>query len=183
MTADLLALAQSQAETLAALVRKRHGHRRARSHARALLQRLFVLEQSQRPEQSEKPGQSETPGQGDSEGDWVSLCWQLAHSERSLLEDTATSGLAALLVRSPFPERFMKPLTAGRAERLTSDCLDHWRVNLALSEERIAWMEARCQAAAPGLLRPIRQPDPEQSERLTDSEMALLRKRGRSKFS
>jgi len=173
---SLTEIVREQARHLATLLRKRPGDRRSRARARDVLQQVFVLDEAEQDAKDNDPAHNKDS--------WVEVCWQLVELERQFSEsDQVERCVFNWTVRVPFPERFMRPISAYRAEQLSIRCLEHWRVNLALSEERIAWMESRCSAAQPGLLRPMRQSEATRAERLSGSELELLRKRGRSRFS
>ncbi len=202
--AALRCVLEDDARALASLMRARRGSRDDRREARAWLGVVFqTLEREAAVDAAAEPA-AEPPvepptdlpsgppadvreGPGERAAETGQSLSQVAHTTarwiRRLSGPPALGPLRDLWIRVPFPERFMRPVTATRAQRLADACAGHYHLELALNDERVTWMESRCQAADPGMLRPMRQPSSDTNERLSGSELELLRKRGRSKFS
>ncbi|MCO4761594.1 MAG: hypothetical protein KC502_08830 [Myxococcales bacterium] len=171
MSATLASIVQHDAEHIAKLVRKRAGDRAARKAARALLLRVFGALQDEEP---------------DPDVDQLSSLVVETEAMRRTLEGPGWRVLhriAEVWVRTPYREMFMRPSCANGAQEIADVRVDRFTPQLALSEARIAWMEQRCEASQPGLLRPVRAPKQGDGHRMTSGELELLRKRGRSKFS
>ena len=178
MSAALVAILQEDAERIAALARLRRGERADRLAARLLLARVYaVLE----PLAVDHPTSADAP-------DPVALA-AIAVEVAALRRRLAGPGwqilrpIGEVWIREPYPEFFMRPSGATGAQRLATQREAQFSLKLALNDQRIAWMEKRCTADQPGLLRPVRTPKAGDGHRLGASELELLRKRGRSKFS
>ncbi|MEY3012357.1 MAG: hypothetical protein RIT45_1092 [Pseudomonadota bacterium] len=166
--ADLRGLLDGDAARLAGLLRARAGDRSARGEARTQLALAFGLA-------------------ADAEADRAALLaglTELSHSLAALGDrgSATVRPLREVQVRTPLPDRVLRPRSAWLVDTLSARISERFDPPMALSEERIAWMEARCSQPAPGLLKPMRQ-NPGEGDKLVGSEFELLRKRGRSPFS
>ncbi len=178
MSAALVAILQQDAELIADLARLRRGERADRLAARLLLARVYaVLE----PPEAAQPTSADGP-------DPVALA-AIALEAAALRRRLAGPGwqilrpIGEVWIREPYPEFFMQPSGATAAQRLAAQREAQFSLKLALNDQRVGWMEKRCTATQPGLLRPVRTPKTGEGNRLGASELELLRKRGRSKFS
>ena len=206
MSEALRSLLEADAEQIAQLARRRRGERADRLAARALLMRVFAAlapaeVDDAAPDEATPSASAEAPalstptrsrqeasdplGQGASADELTALAVEAA-TLRLRLEGPGWRALAPIgevWIRTPYPQVFMRPVCATGAQRLARQRDDQFSLKLALSEERIAWMEERCTAAQPGLLRPVRVAESGQGARHGASELELLRKRGRAKVS
>ncbi len=90
--------------------------------------------------------------------------------------------LRRVQVRRPLPERLRPPRVASRLQAQGSAVVARCTPQLALSEARLDWFEARTKAESPGMIRPVRASDATR-EPAAGVEFELLRKKGRSPFS
>lgn len=154
--------------TLADALRGRGGDRDARRLARAALAEAFAV----------------AGGEESSVEELIRVLRGLREAAEALAGRPlpAIRPLAEVWVRRPMPDRILRPRTAAAVTALGDRIASRMSPPMALSEERIAWMEARCAIEAPGLVRPIRS-NPGEGDKLVGGEVELLRKRGRSPFS
>lgn len=162
----LAALVESDARRLAGLVAAGGGSKEARKRARGAMGRAFAADPAL-----------------DAAG-WVAVIAELAGALRELGDGAldAARPIGQVWVRKPMPERLMRPRVAWRLTAQGSAIYDRCNPRLALSEDRIAWFEVRCNVESPGRLRPVR-PSEAKREPLSGSEFEFLHKRGKSPFS
>ena len=79
----------------------------------------------------------------------------------------------------PLPEVLRRTLVADRVIGWQARFDRRWQVRVALTAERMAWLQARVAARAPTQVATVRQPDEAQSR----ESLELLHKRGRTRFS
>ena len=183
----LLAVLQADAEAVATLLRQRRGDRQARRRARALLATSFRLLQppSSEGNQAENAVEDVATHKGVCFAEAFEAARELA-SVRRALGDGALAGarrIADLWIRTPMPDRIRRLVFVQRRVQLVEAIAARSVLPLALNDERIDWMEARCRVDQPGVVKPVTTRDDAESERLLASELELLRKRGRSRFS
>lgn len=188
--AELLAAIAADAARLAELLRDRGGERGWRQRARKALGRAFAAVDAG----DGRPG-GPTEGRADDAepaAPQVSILAAAAvlrelDAVRAGLGDPLLPGLRRLAdvrIQRPLPERWQIGLAAADVEALVGGIVARASLPTALDDARIAWFEARCEAAAPGLLRPMRGAASGTSgERLSSGELELIRKRGGSPFS
>lgn len=166
VTAALVTVLVADAAAVAARLAAGAGGRAERTAARQALQRAFVAEGSDDHERLLAAVRD--------------LAWWL-----SALGDAGVAAvrpLHAVWIRRPFPDRVLFPVVARRLAAHGRVVWQRCTPQLAFTEERLAWFEARCKAEAPGVVRPVRASTQER-ENLAGSEFELLRKRGKSPFS
>ena len=176
---SLARLLRDDAEAVAGLLRQRRGDREQRREARALLAASFALMPAPSGEDPDA-----TPTAPDPEA-LLAAALAMARTRRALGDDARSSAwpIGKLWIRAPMPQRLLTLVFVAQRERLVAAIEQKLDVPLALSEARIAWAEARCNVEQPGVVREVRTADSPESERLLASELELLRKRGRSRFS
>lgn len=154
----------ADAEHVASLLRQKNGDRALRKQARAVLARAFV---------AAEPAAITTA---------IHELEQIrrAFGDRAL---AAVRPLKDVWIRAPFRE--LVPIPAHVRQNLAhvAELFRRGELPLALSEARVDWMQDRCNVAQPGVVRAIRANDDPAAERLLTSELELLRKKGRSRFS
>ncbi len=90
--------------------------------------------------------------------------------------------LRRVQVRRPIAERLRPPRVASRLQAQANTLVARCTPQLALSEVRLDWFEARTKVEAPGMIRPVRAGEGTR-EPAAGVEFELLRKKGRSPFS
>lgn len=187
---NLAMLMRCDAEVVAGCLRARAGERSDRKDARLVLNATFTLLQAlpvgagEVPSGEVDPDAQPQPSLPTPE-QLVTAALRL-QSMRKKLEDLGKSGLRPIRdvwVRSPFHEHLLTLVFVARRERLCDAIDRRTSLPLALSEDRVEWMEKRCNVEQPGVVRKVRVAENAESERLLSSELELIRKRGRSRFS
>ena len=187
--AELLEAVADDAARLASLLRDRRGDRGWRQRARAALARAFAVVEAGRGHESDASSPPESPPP-DLEAAQPSPAGSVASAAGVLRElETVRQGLgdpllppvrrlADVRVQRPLPERRQIGRAAARVEALVGRIVARATLPTALDEARVAWFEARCETAAPGLLRPMgRAASGPSGERLSAGELELIRKR------
>lgn len=179
----MLKIMAADAEAIATLLRQKRGDRSLRPRARAALATAFSLIETG-VEDSEVTVSAAGVGAADVEV--ILLAAVELETVRRKLGDgaqTATRPLKDVWVRTPLPVMIMPLVYDQQRQRLVAAVCARAELPLALSEARIAWMEKRCNVEHPGVVRQVRAANSPESERLLGSELELIRKRGRSRFS
>ena len=177
LPASLLEMIASDAEAIAALLKQRRGERAQRRTARALLAKTFsLLERLESP-----PEATQQPKLHEALETQAEL--QRTHALLAAGRARGIRRIGDVWVRTPMPVRILPLWHVLRRDRMVNVLVAKGELPLALSEARVDWMEQRCQVEQAGVVRPVRSRQDEQSERLLASELELLRKRGRSRFS
>ncbi len=176
-----LTIVASDAEEIARLLRGKGGDRDVRKRARAVLQRAFAATAfvDEDPD-NEAPLPDPTVK--------IPELIAAAHAvEGALVElgarDRGIRRLREVWIRTPMWQLVPIPAAVLLRDGWSDAVFARGELPLALSEERIAWAEARCNIEQPGVVRPVRETDDPAAERLLASELELLRKKGRSRFS
>ncbi len=177
------------ARAVATLLRLPSAPKSARQSARMCLGRAAQLLETLAgtPEDEEAPAtDGEAPPErveiGDAEV--LALVLALAAHRRSLGDHrTGLRPLREVWRRSPLPERLQQPLCARRVLALVTAIDGRFNATMALSAERLGWFEKRCSEPDPTRVAKVRPPAAEASSRLDGSELELLVKAGRSRFS
>ncbi|MFZ4577270.1 MAG: hypothetical protein ACOYOB_02650 [Myxococcota bacterium] len=177
------------ARAVATLLRSPAAPKAARQSARACLGRAAQLLE---PETATLVGAGNEPTGGEaapehievSDTDVLALVLALADHRRGLGDHRAgLRPLQEVWRRSPLPERLQLPLCANRVLALVVAIDGRFNATMALSAERLGWFEKRCSEPDPTRVAKVRPPDAEASSRLDGSELELLVKAGRSRFS
>ena len=186
----LWALAIADAEHVGGLLRARSGPKAMRRQARGLLARAFaILHDSAGQgsgEMSESAEAPPSPPTADLQpAELLALVGELQQARAALGDNyrRAAWRIGKLWVRTPMPERLLPLCHVRRRAKLVAAIQRRLDMPLALSDERIQWMQDRCNIEQPGVVRGVRESDNPESERLLASELELIRKRGRSRFS
>ncbi len=174
----LLGLLADQAERVAGVLSQRQGDRSWRRRGRLVLGRAFALAGPAEEAEPHRPSPSLS--------EIAALLLELDEVRRGLgdLVSRSIRPLRLVRIQRPFPARRLVGRSAALATRLCGDIVDRSTLKLTISDERLAWFEARCEAADPGLLRPIRASHGDGGgQRLLGSELELIRKRGPGRSS
>lgn len=177
------------ARAVARLLRSPAAPKTARQSARACLGRAAQLLETQAEhldgDGGEPASDEVTAGHVEvSDADVLALVLALADHRRSLGDHRAgLRPLREVWRRSPLPERLQLPLGASRVLALVVAIDGRFNATMALSAERLGWFEKRCSEPDPTRVAKVRPPDAEASSRLDGSELELLVKAGRSRFS
>lgn len=186
---ELLAWVADDGRHLAELLRQRAGDRGWRRRGRAVLVRAFSVVDAAAPAGERAAGDRAEGDDGLGALSLVEVTGILREIDdvRVALADPQTPGLrrlAKVRIQRPLREGLQIGRAAAGVEGLVRRIEGRTTVPMAMDDTRLAWFETRCAAAEPGLLRPIRPQDPAGSgERLSTSELELIRKRGRSRYS
>jgi len=181
--AHLIAAAVQDAQSVATLLRRAGGDRSWRRRGRAVLARAFALAES---DVDEPPLDGDPGPQPPSTPEIAAVLVELEEVRRGLgdLAARRVRRLRDVRIQSPFPHARAAGRSAALASALCADIVDRSTLELTISEQRLAWFEARCEAADPGLLRPIRASRGDGGgHRLLGSELELIRKRGPGRSS
>ncbi len=177
---DVMQVMVADAEAIALLLRQRRGDKVTRRKARAVLAQAFaVIDRGDRHQEDEQRMQPV----GRNEALSVQVTMQAAR--RALGDDyrSAVRRIADVWIRKPLPVRVMTLVFDAQRQRMLARMQARAHVPLALNDERVDWIERRCQAEQPGVVREVRPAANADSDRLLASELELIRKRGRSRFS
>lgn len=186
--ASLRAALAEQARDVAALLKSAAGDRALRRRARATLVRAFALAEPA-PAAPPGPDTAESAPEDPAVGTTQEVARALREIDALLLELRGVAGrglrpLRLMWIRTPWHEHIRPPRAATAAVALVAAIEHRAELPTAIDQAHIDWFEARCQAADPGLLRPIQVQDGKQSgQRMMSGEMELIRKRGSSRFS
>ena len=168
-----LSVLQADAEQIGALLGQGRVAREQRQTTRARLWQAFAL--------LEQAGQ----GQAVEPVALTDLRADLEALRRSV-GDGWPAGILPLQqvwIRKPLPPRLTLPACARATHRLVRLVEGHFAAAVALTPQRLDWFDRRCGQADPTHVAQVRQPDDAKTSRLSTSEMALLVKKGPSRFS
>jgi hypothetical protein len=187
-----LALLQADATRLGALVQQAVLDKAERQTVRALLWRVYAAVEAATPATADDDGdltaearpEPPTPAAppGLHRAAAVALLRELEGWLRRLGDDRGAGAkrLRDVRVQKPLADRVRLPPSARQTQHLAAAVDGHFRTRLALTDERLAWFEARVAPAAPTSVATIKPPAETDTERL---DLELLRKAGRTKFS
>lgn len=170
-----LAVLQHDAERVAQLLRQPLASREQRQAARAQLWQAFAL--------LEAPAGDDAAAATDAD---VAKTLHDLEMLRTALGDRSPAGIRPLQrvwIRSPLPERLVLPVSARGTDQLARAVARHFTAAVALTAQRLAWFEKRCAQADPTRVAMVRQPEDAKTSRLSATELALLVKKGPSRFS
>jgi len=174
----LLEQAAGDARRVARLLQSRTGERQWRRRARAVLVRAFSLVEPEAEPEADQGAANDAGGISNEE--LAALLRELEQVRAGLgdLAERSIRPLRLVRIQRPFPQHPTTGRSAALAMALSSAIDRRCAVDLTFDEERLAWFEARCQAADPGMLRPIVASGGKDSgQRLLGSELELIRKR------
>ena len=182
----ILGVMAADAEAIAALLRAKRGDKAIRRRARVALAQAFAMidlgaQGTASPDACAAPEDDGRAGVADA----LPAARELEAVRRNLGDGAqpAVRPLREVWVRSPYPVRVMPLIYDLQRQRLVASLAARCELPMALSEARITWMETRCNIEQPGVVRQVRPADSPGAERLLGSELELIRKRGRSRFS
>ncbi|GEM_PF-2634359 len=175
----LVAVVRADAERVARLLRSKAVDAKARRRARPVLMRAFAA-----TDREDVEGDDETAAALDLV-ELLDAAADLQEARRELGDGAldATRPLKDVWIRTPMPDRVLPLVFVDRRTRFVAAVQERVDVNMAIDDERIAYFEARCDVKQPGMVKPIVERTDAEGERLLSSELELLRKRGRSRFS
>lgn len=168
-----LSVLQADAEQIGSLLGGGRVARELRQAARAQLWQAFALVELAAQGQAVAPDALRTLRDG------------LEQLRRSL-GDGSPAGIRPLQqvwIRKPLPPRLVLPASARATQRLVQLVEGHFSAAVALTPARLDWFDRRCSQADPTHVAQVRQPDDAKTSRLSAGEMALLVKKGPSRFS
>lgn len=186
LPADWLALLQADAARLSTLVQSAALDKDSRQAVRALLWRVYVAVEP--PAAEDADGVDAAPEGGpatapplDPDTAWA-LLRELEAWLRRLGDDRGAGAkkIKDVRVQKPLAERVAVPPSSRQTQHLAAAVDGHFRTRLALTDQRLAWFEARVAPAAPTSVATVKPPAEADAERL---DLELLRKAGRTKFS